>query len=207
MENAVDALKIAFAIVIFIFAFTALFQTATIARRTAEVLITETDKTTYYNYKDFENNQELAIIDQTYEDERGIQRVVKLEDIIPTIYRYSTESYGVTIIDNSRGNNVESIVARFDLQTEKLAEEWYSGTVTEPSKTNLMNEINKYVLAPVGAELLSRDPTTGDDDLKALFMQIYKEENVNPYLHPREFGCYWAYDEWVAQRIDSDLSR
>ena len=43
MENAADALKLAFAIFVFLLAFTVLFNTASLAIITAETLVVESD--------------------------------------------------------------------------------------------------------------------------------------------------------------------
>lgn len=94
MENAVDALKIGFGILIFILTLTLLFNTASIARRVSTDLITEADRTTYYTYMDS---------DMSSVDEKG-NRIVTLEDIVPALYRYATESYGVTIIKDRRNS-------------------------------------------------------------------------------------------------------
>lgn len=193
MENATDALKIVLGITIFIIAFTVLFQTASLARNTAEFLITERDKTTYYSYY---SKDDWPI----KTDKSGIvNRIVTLEDIIPTIYRYATESYGVTIIDNSK------IVARFDTQTERLCMEWY--TRTNSQKQSFINQFNDYVLKPIGMKgndlIDAKDP---DGDLQNLFKDIYKQ-NSNT-IHQRKFDCPWVgNDKLISQRIDSDLSR
>lgn len=92
MENAVDALKIAFGVFIFILTLTLLFNTTALARRVATDLITEADRTTYYTYMDS---------DMSSVDENG-NRIVTLEDIVPALYRYYSESYGVTIIKDRR---------------------------------------------------------------------------------------------------------
>ena len=92
MENAVDALKIAFGVFVFILTLTLLFNTTALARRVATDLITEADRTTYYTYIDSDMNSV---------DENG-NRIVTLEDIVPALYRYYSESYGVTIIKDRR---------------------------------------------------------------------------------------------------------
>jgi len=199
MENAADALKIVLGVVIFAIAFTTLFRTASLARYTSEYLITEKDETTYYSYY---TDDEWPI----KKDKNGIvNRVVTLEDMIPTIYRYSTESYGVTIIDN------EKIVARFDMQTERVCSEWDRTTLTQ--KQTFVDQINNYVLKPIGLsedKLIDRDRLDSNGkspiELQELFEKIYRQQAS--MLHPRSFDCGWiGNDKMVSQRIDSDLSR
>ena len=50
MENAVGALKIAFAVLIFMIGLATLFSMTTQARETASFLISETDPTIHYLY-------------------------------------------------------------------------------------------------------------------------------------------------------------
>ena len=69
-----------------------LFSMTTQARETASFLISEVDNTKYYNY--YEEATEETM------DQNG-NRIVMLEDIIPVLYRYSEENYGVTIVDNN----------------------------------------------------------------------------------------------------------
>ena len=98
MENVADVLKMFFAVTVFAIALTVLFRMTALAKDTADAVFTAIDKNTYMDYNSYE-------ID-------GANRKVTFQEIIPTIYRYAQEGYGVTIIDNGE------IVARFDLDTE-----------------------------------------------------------------------------------------
>ena len=182
MENAADALKIAFAIFVFMLALTTLFRTASLTQSVAEAKLLETDRTTYYEYYDSDMNRV---------DENG-NRIVTLKDIIPTMYRYSTESAAVTIIDKDG-----DIVTRLDRQTETLCTNWNNRT--EAQKITVLNEIN-YILKPVKAKLLENT-----EDLNELFKRIYKQ--IPSTYHSKEFDCPWnGIESLTAQRIDSDLS-
>lgn len=99
MEEAVEALKTVFAVTIFALALTVFFRMTTMARDTADQIFAAIDKTTYVNYN-------------SYDTQDGANRIVTFQEIIPTIYRYAQEGYGVTIIDGGE------IKARFDLDTE-----------------------------------------------------------------------------------------
>ena len=70
MENIADALKIIFAVMVFAIACSLLFQTASLARRTSEVLISEEDRTNYYTYmpedvtlQDLIKKQKIFVVD------------------------------------------------------------------------------------------------------------------------------------------------
>lgn len=141
--------------------------------------------------------------------------------MIPALYRYATESYGVTIIDMRESNDIK-IVARFDTDTEDVCSNWYGRPTDTPfqvanRKCKVLFEINDYVIAPTIGNSYKLDTNvevneSGDyvkgtfNDLEALFKTIYKQSpNRN---HPREFTCAWnGYSSLTAQRVDSDISR
>lgn len=155
---------------------------ATLVRTVAETAIIEFDKTTYYEY--YESDMNSVNMDGN--------RIVTLEDMIPTIYRYYSESSAITII----GKDGE-IVTRFDRQTETLCSSWNNRTLTQ--KELVLNEIN-FILEPCGVKKLK-----DTEELYQLFKRIYKQ-NPNTY-HAKDFDCGWnGLERLTAQRIDSDLS-
>ncbi len=199
MENAADSLKIAFAVFVFIIAVTILFSTASLIRTVSENTLFETDKQTYYTYYE---GDEVEI------DENG-NRIVTLEDIIPTIYRYHTESAAVTLIDKDG-----EIITRFDRQTETLCTNWNNRS--EKQKMIIIDEIN-YALENVHSvdskvKTISNKRNQsagiyeeGINELRELFERIY--EQVKNRRYPKTFDCPWnGLESLTAQRIDSDLS-
>ena len=212
MENAVGALKIAFAILIFMIGLAMLFTMTSQARETASFLISEVDNTKYYNY--YEEATEETM------DQNG-NRIVMLEDIIPVLYRYSEENYGVTIVDKDG-----EIVARFDLDTETACNNWVNAS--DYSKYNFITETNK-IYEDVNAlasridsnevDLIDINAYTQFDDnneltycridseeMTDLFKKIYGQ--VTSDTIRRNYYCYWVGTMgWTAQRVDSDLSR
>lgn len=107
MENAVDAIKIAFGVLVFAIALTLAFSVVGQARATADAIFNMNDKTEYYEYA-------------TAEDYNAIEnRIVGLETILPTIHRYAKEQYAVTIFDTN-GNPI----VRYDLYTEGFMANW-----------------------------------------------------------------------------------
>ena len=85
MENAVDALKMAFAVFAFVMALTTAMLAFTQARETSEQVFYMTDKTNFYEYYDDSKETET--------------RIVSAETIIPTLYRYYKEDFNVVIFD------------------------------------------------------------------------------------------------------------
>ena len=122
MENAAEALKMFFAVFVFSLALSVFFRMTSVAKDTTDKIFEAIDKTTYVNYN----------ADTSY----GANRKVKFQDMIPTIYRYAQEGYGVTIIDSGE------IVARFDLDTESQVsscfwnDRYHSASQIEKKKRN-----------------------------------------------------------------------
>lgn len=96
MENAADALKIAFAIFVFVVAITIAFSLVAKAKSTSDYVLFYADKTNFYDRLDSKESN----------------RVVSISDVISTLYRYYKESLCVTIVlpDNTY---------RFDLNMSK----------------------------------------------------------------------------------------
>lgn len=105
MENAFDALKMAFAVIVFVIAMAIAFSLLGQANATAREIFYSMDKTTYLD--------PIRV-----GGEEAVHRTVGMETIIPTIYRYSVENCGVTIIDKD-GN----IIARYDRETQNVSKD------------------------------------------------------------------------------------
>ena len=81
MDNAVDALKIAFALFVFVVAITVSFSYISQAKSTADYIVFYRDETNFYNHlKSKERN-----------------RIVLSSDVISTLYRFDDESLCVTV--------------------------------------------------------------------------------------------------------------
>ena len=81
MENATDALKIAFGLLIFVTAITVLFVMVTHTRVTADATLNYADDTNYYDWVNSSNKN----------------REVTVSDVITSLYRYYNESVAITI--------------------------------------------------------------------------------------------------------------
>lgn len=88
MENAVDALKMAFAVIVFVIALGIAFAVFSQAREVADIMLKLNDKTNYEQYVE-------SHVDKS--------RIVGIETIIPTVrrYVYDNENYSVEIVDGS----------------------------------------------------------------------------------------------------------
>lgn len=84
MENAVDALKMAGFMLLFIIALSITMITLTQAKTTADSLVKNQDRQKSYQY-----------VEVTGDLSKSLSRTVTLADIIPTLYRYAQEDYAV----------------------------------------------------------------------------------------------------------------
>ena len=129
MENAIDALKMAAATLIFIIAIGTSFSIFGKAKQTADSIITMRDKQAYLAAAELDNGI-LYTSSSAIQGETGLtaddvktkfgvtttgDRIVNINDIVSTLYRYSKEKYGVTIV-KSNGD----VLRRFDSATESL---------------------------------------------------------------------------------------
>lgn len=88
MENAVDALKIAFAVMVFTMALSLAMVMFSQAKETSDIVLRTSDVSEYIEY--IENTVDM-----------GTSRVVGLETIIPTLYNYYRENYTVIFLDST----------------------------------------------------------------------------------------------------------
>ena len=90
MENAVEALKMAGFMLLFIIALSITMITLTQAKTTADSLVKNQDRQQSYQY-----------IEVTGDLSKSLSRTVTLADIIPTLYRYAQEDYAAQFYTSS----------------------------------------------------------------------------------------------------------
>lgn len=201
MENAVDALKTAVAVLIFIIAITASFTMFAKAKVTADSIITSRDKQEYLESADLANI--------LYTDSTSIQsatmtqfgdRIVQVEDVISSIYRYNLEKYGVTIVSTNG-----EVLARFDSNTENIMRQWYNITDTDIKtsevikedfagkiKDNISINANRYITGEIKLD---------KDDLKSLYEVCVTGNNQI------KVGAPWYGNESeIIKRCNADIN-
>ena len=99
MENAVDALKIAFGILVFVIALTLAFMVFSQATQTSTKMLFASDKTNYYTYSEDAENEE--------------GRIVGADVVISSLYRYYKESVVVRVYDGT------NLIGDFNTETDK----------------------------------------------------------------------------------------
>jgi len=130
MENAIDALKMAFAVFIFVMALTVSIAMFSQLNEVSKIVISSTDITKFYTY-------EVA-------DAEKSSRIVGLETIIPTLYKYYRENYTVLFLDQY-GQPLDL----YESQTNRKL--WGSGPDSENVNKNAgiiakyyTNDVNNY---------------------------------------------------------------
>jgi len=134
MENAVDALKTAFAVLVFVIAIALTFSIISNIRQSSDILFQMSDRNKYY----IDDLEGYTYISGT----NKINRSVGEETIIPTIYRYYKENFGVTIMGKNTAGSLE-MKARFDLDTENIINNWKTNSDT--TNQNHIDYLNTYI--------------------------------------------------------------
>lgn len=211
MENAADALKMAAAILIFILAIASSFSLFGTAKQTADSIIGMRDKQAYLEAAELDNGilytsssailgdtsgmteEEIEEIKKQKSDIGGLtkngDRLVNVDDVISTIYRYTKEKYGVTIVEKNTGK----VIARYDTGTENLMRQ-YNNIVEgldEYKKTLEKNTTTIYV---------TPDFTTGTK-----LEELYKIKVIGNNTGNIKYGAPWANDDEILKRINVDL--
>lgn len=148
MENAVDALKIAFGVLVFVIALTVAFALLSQAKATSDIMLFASDKTNYYTYS------------KDADDAEG--RIVGADVVISSLYRYYKESVVVRVYDSTGKKigdfNTETDEGLSQKKRKKKVNDW----IKENSNTlkgqflETFDEVKKggkYIVEDDGSEL------------------------------------------------------
>lgn len=173
MENASDAIIMAGAVLIFVIALTVAMTVFSQARATVDTVVYASDRTNHYEYLDIDISNNIK------------NRIVGLETIIPTLYKYYKENYTVVFLDE-KGNGLEL----YKTQTNKanwtkhekedgtyvikdFVVDKYPGMENESKKDN-----PKICSFDVNEELVRREPWVGDPIETRKNLQAFIEGDV-----------------------------
>lgn len=202
MENAVDALKIAFAVFVFIIALVLAFSVIGQLRATSDVIFALNDKTNEYDY-----------VSSNDTNASNKDRIVGFETIIPTIYRYAKEQYAVTILDTSG-----TPIVRYDLYTEGFINEWdtilkkMNRTSTRAEVESTFNEIKDRI--SIVDEVISKENSAWSNKIWNSMVtgsegtytagNLYKVTNDN--VATISVGAPWGSEHSeIIKRIEADI--
>lgn len=181
MENAVDALKLAFAVFVFVMALSLAMYMFTQARETADIVLQSSDITEFMDYTSLEN-----VIEGTT-TVGGNERIVGLETIIPTLYKYYKENYTVIFL-NSTGSPLELY------ETQTNINLWSTGYTNRYYSNNTDLRICSF---DVDEETRRHEPWTGNTD--------YYKQNLDMFLsggtfyYPNGSGESYNYSDIIGR--------
>lgn len=122
MDDAVQALTMAFAVLVFVIALSISMMLIQQARETSDVLTQYSDLTAFYDNIQLDNDSGVT----------ETERIVGLDTVIPTLYRYYKENFCVKIYDV----NDENLLQIFDVNIETNLRSAIVNTNAGSSKTN-----------------------------------------------------------------------
>ena len=157
MENISDALKMAGAALLFVIALTVTIMLFSQARETAQIVLYSKDNTNYY--------QKLS------PTEIGVTRVVGIETVIPTLYRYRQEGFAIRICDSS-GNELQV----FDYAIESMINGYDGSQISVVSEEN-KKIYEKYNTPGKDVYMAGAPWVTGDTNSSKLL------ERINSYIY------------------------
>lgn len=194
-DNISNALLMAAAMLIFIIAVTVTFSLISQTKTTADTVLYSYDDTKYYD-EGYEN------ITYTLADEKNLSRKINMETIMPTVYRYIKEHYGVTIMKSDG-----TIIARFDETTESIVNNWSSYLKNEAKDHKCKKHYDYIRNLAIAANLkVEFDKKYGNiDDLTTLWKTIYGLEKSSGNIDIK-YGTPWLGDESkIANRLKVDF--
>ena len=157
MENATDALKMAFAVIVFVMALTIAVMMFSQLNQVSKLVVSSSDITQYYEYEIATNEEQT--------------RIVGLENIIPTLYKYYKENYTVLFLaKNGTPLNLYETQTNINLWSER-------GAIAQYYQDK--RDINPVCAFDVDDETIRHEPWTGS-------LSDYKE-NLDAFLNGGTF--------------------
>lgn len=172
MENAVDALKMAFAVIVFVLALSISINMFSRARETADVVLHSSDITEYMEYQEAVQGTE--------------SRIVGLETIVPTLYKYYKENYTVIFRNEKKTYmNIYNTQTNPDLWSVGYVNKYY-----DRASDNM-----KVCAFDVDDETKRHEPWTGSHDEYKKNIDAFLSGGI--YKYPSGSGDYYKYDNFM----------
>ena len=163
MENATDALKMAFAVIVFVMALTIAVMMFSQLNQVSKLVVSSSDITKYYEYKIAKDEEQT--------------RIVGLETIIPTLYKYYKENYTVLFLDKG-GTPLNLYKSQTNRRKKKKKGSIGKYYTTDEDKYTTY-DLNPVCAFDVDDETIRHEPWTGS-------LTDYKE-NLDVFLNGGEF--------------------
>lgn len=185
MENATHALIMAFSVMVLVIALTVSIVAFNNAKQTADIILYTKDETNYYEYQGTRGKQ-------------AENRIVGLETVIPTLYKYYKENYTVVFKKgNYNENNGE--ISNWDylpIYTTKADRNWQSSynTLME-NKYGTSNPNNQIFSFDLDEETLRHEPWTGSNDRIKNNLDCFLSGET--YYNPNNNSVYIEYGKSI----------
>lgn len=173
MENAVDALKMAFAVIVFVMALSISINMFTNARETADIVLHSSDITEYMQYQEVIQGTE--------------NRIVGMETIVPTLYKYYKENYTVIF----RDKNSEYLTI-YNTQTNSSL---WSGDYKQNKYYKLNSEKLQICAFDVDDETKRHEPWTGSHAEYKKNIDAFLAGTT--YMYPNGSGESYNYEGFM----------
>ena len=158
MENAVDALKIGFAVFVFVMALSLTMYMFTNTKESADMILHSSDLTEYMEFIEPQEGSE--------------NRIVGLETIIPTLYKYYKENYTV-IFRKASGEFLElyNTQTNTNLWSKGYTNRYYGDKSTKVCSFDVNEETKRH------------EPWTGNDKENKRMLDIFIQGGKYTYTN------------------------
>ena len=170
MENAVEALKMGFAVLVLIAALSLAIFSFTKVRETTDAITSKADIKEYY--------QQLSLGDTGVSSSNALSsRVVGVETIIPTLYRYYKENYTILFYVgynyNEDNGTFSSIVPMTLYYSEANKSYLQNSTLTVDSISSNGNDDGAIYGFDIQDEQIRREPWSANQDTSYNFIKEF----------------------------------
>lgn len=162
MENAVKALEMAFAVMVFVIALSVSMISFNKAKQTSDAVLYTKDETNYYKYEGATGKA-------------AENRIVGLESIIPTLYKYYKENYTVVFRQAKYYEQKGEFISEIEpLEIYKTSSRYKAGT----SKISYL----------WGTKVLDKEYTTYDVNMYKKYNKYINSTNVMPSIFSKVYN-------------------
>ena len=205
MENAVRALEYAFAVLIFIIGLSASIYLLSEVKTTSDIVFSRVDTQRFY--------VDAEMPEDELTDNGNIKyngRIVNVETIVPTLYRYYKENYIVEFYD-LQGNNI----IKFDLSQETTTRQLWTANPEVDAKKRLDIFLNGGTSGVINSQIynIADDIAFVKDENGKEIMDLNTKgsivrDGLYNYCKDKRFSEEYAYVPEVSeQKIDEDITR
>lgn len=187
MENVTHALIMAFSVMVLVIALTVSIVAFNNAKQTADIILYTKDETNYYEYQGTKGKQ-------------AENRIVGLETVIPTLYKYYKENYTV-VFRRGNYNQTNGEISNWDylpIYTTKANRNWQSSYNTLMKNKYGIEKPNEQIFSfDLDEETLRHEPWTGSNDRIKNNLDCFLSGET--YYNPNNNSEYIKYGEVIGR--------